>query len=237
MTESSTPAPSLKIRIRVDTAPSIEEAPATLDMRRVLTALGALVLILAAAFGMRGVLKKNSPEPVPTPLAEVTALPVSAPPPAEEIKKSSPAPVVTPVPRKLATPSTAPAATTRTQASAPDPTNRVVRAVLTDTPRKRQPVQALAGDLPVSDITKRFYFFTEIHDVASRRLTHRWEYRGKAVAQIRFSPSGKNWTGSSSKQIPTHMQGAWRAVLVDEHGTELSSVAFTYGKELTAAQN
>ena len=228
MTESSTPAPTLKIRIRFDGAmPSIEEAPATLDMRRVLTALGAVVLIIAAVFGIRSMMKSTAPERLLAPNAEVAARP------AEVIALSPPAPVVAAAPPHI----TEAEAMPRAPASSSQQTNRIVRAVLADTLRKHQPIQELAGNLPVSDVTKRFYFFTDVQDVASRRFTHRWEYRGKAVAQIPFTPTGKTWTGSSSKQIPTHMQGAWRVVLVDERGTELTSVAFSYGKELTAAQN
>ena len=212
MTESTTPPSTLKIRIRIDGAGLPVEAPPatapTLDLRRVSIALAVLVLLLTAAvFGIRALLKNNSPQPVQTPSTE------AAPPPAVAIPTPPPAPVSTPLP--------APASST----------NRVVRAVLTDTVRKHQPVHALAGHLPVSDVTKRFYFFTEVQNVSSRRFIHRWEYRGKPVAQIPFSTNGKNWAGSSSKQIPTHMQGAWRVVLLDERSAELNSVTFTYGKE------
>ena len=220
MTESTTPASTLKIRIRFDGAtPSIEETRPALDPRRVAIALGVLVLILAAIFGIRAMMKKNSPEHVLAPIAEISA------PPAVAIASPPAASVITSLPQ------TAPPSTPRAEPSPPNQTNRVVRTVLTDTLRKHQPMQALAGILPISDVTKRFYFFTEVQNVSSRRFMHRWEYRGKAVAQIPFSPSGKNWTGSSSKQIPTHMQGAWRVVLVDERSAELNSVTFTYGKD------
>ena len=209
MTESSTPT-TLKIRIRFDGAPPpVEPVPdvARFNQLRVTWVLGALVLILIAGFAIRGVMKNNLPEPQSAPVTEVAVLPMPT---------STPLPAV-----EISTPTH-------------PPTNRVIRAALTGSPRQHPPIQELAGELPVADVTKRFYFFTEVHDVASRRFKHRWEYRGKTVAQIPFSPKGKNWTGSSSKQIPTHMQGAWRVVLADEHDAELSSVAFTYGKELTA---
>jgi len=220
MTDSSTSASSLKIRIRFDDAEPLiepESATATLDPRRVGIAVVLLVLAIAAVFGLRDMMKNNSPAPLLAPLAEVTA------PPTPDIAPSSPA--------------VAMATTPNEKLLSPNPANRVVRAVLTDSPRKHYPAQELAGDLPVSDVTKRFYFFTEVHDVVSRRLAHRWEYQGKAMAQISFKPSAANWSGSSNKQIPTHMQGAWRVALVDERGTVLSSVDFTYGKVLTTAQN
>ncbi len=216
MTESTPSASSLKIRIRFDGAAPMIDAPVeetTLHWGRVTV---ALILFVAAVIGIRSVMKGNSIEPLPAPAVQV-ALPAAG-----EVAAPSPATVVTPVP------------VTHISAPSPNPTNRVLRAVLTDSPRKGQPLRESSGALPVSDVTKRFYFFTEVQGVASRRFTHRWEYKGKAVAQIPFSTSGKSWTGSSSKQIPTHMQGQWRAVLVDDRGVELSSVAFTYGKELTA---
>lgn len=228
MTEPSTPASTLKIRIRFDTvAPSSEDdppPPATLNLLRVGVFLGVLVLLVAAIFGIRRMMQQEAPPQVSAPVAEVTSSPAVVtvtPPSAPEINSA---------------PRTAAGSSTR-QESVPHQTNRVVRAALTGTPRKHQPVQELTGELPASDVTKRFYFFTEVREVTSRLFTHRWEYRGKVVAQIPFSPSGKNWSGSSSKQIPTHMQGAWRVVLADEHGSELESVIFIYGKELTAAQN
>lgn len=113
--------------------------------------------------------------------------------------------------------------------------NLVVRALLTDTMRKHLPVTELSGDVPASDVTKQFHFFTEVHDVGSQRFFHRWEYRGKAVAQISFKPSGKSWRAASSKQIPTHMQGEWRVVLVDDHANDLTSVDFVYGTNTPAS--
>ena len=210
MTESSTPTTTLKIRIRFDGAPPpVEPARnvARFNQLRVTWMLGAVVLLLIAVFAIRGIMKNDVPEPPFAPVTEVAALPTPI---------SVPLPIV-----EISTP-------------ALPPTNRVIRAALTSSPRQHPPVQELVGELPVADVTKRFYFFTEVHNVASRRFQHRWEYRGKTVAKIPFSPKGKNWTGSSSKQIPTHMQGAWRVVLVDDRNAELSSVAFTYGKELTA---
>ncbi len=213
MTESSTPAATLKIRIRFDDdATAVEADDVTLNLRRVAV---ALLLILAAAFGIHAVMKNNPPDQAPLPMTQITA------PPAVEITPSPTPPLTAPVPA------------THTQQSSPNQTNRVVRAVLTDTPYKRQTVQSLVGELPAAAAIKRFHFFSEVQNVSSQRFTHRWEYRGKPVAQIVFSPSGKNWAGASSKQIPTHMQGAWRVVLVNESGVELTSVAFTYGKELT----
>lgn len=215
MTESSTSATTLKIRIRFDGAAPPSEpdyAPARFDQRRVMLVVGALALLLATVFGMRSLMKNHSLEPVRVEDVHVAVLPApqpaSAPPAVEEI---SPPPL--------------------------QQTNLVVRAVLTGAPRENASVPELAGEVPAAAGMQRFYFFTEVHAVASRRFKHRWEYRGQAVAQIPFSPKGKKWTGSSSKQIPTHMQGAWRAVLVDDRGVELGSVAFTYGKELTTAQN
>lgn len=216
MTESSTSATTLKIRIRFDGAAPPSEpdyAPARFDQRRVMLVVGALALLLAAVFGLRGLMQNHSPEPV-----RVEDVPIAA------LSAPEPASVVPPA----------------VEAIPPPPlqqTNRVVRAVLTGAPRANASVPELAGEVPAAAGMQRFYFFTEVHAVASRRFKHRWEYRGQAVAQIPFSPKGKKWTGSSSKQIPTHMQGAWRAVLVDDRGAELGSVAFTYGKELTTAQN
>lgn len=225
MTESSTSASTLKIRIRIDSGTQSTEdaipAATTFDRRGMAVMLGAVVLLFIVVFGIRGLMKSNLPKPAvedaPLPLAEINALPgiPSAGSAAVPIPETEPA----------------------SNAPLPDQTNRVVHAVLTDAPRKRKPLQALSGNIPASDVTRRFYFFTEVNAVSSKRFIHRWEYRGKTVAQIPFSPGGKNWSGSSSKQIPTHMQGDWRVVLVDERNTELSGIAFTYGKGLATAQN
>lgn len=216
MTESTPSASSIKIRIRFDGEAPLVGAPVeetTLHWGRV---TAALVLIVATIIGIRSVIKNNSTERLPVPATEV-ALPAVV-----EVPTSSQATVMIPEP------------VAHTSIPSPNTTNRVLRAVLTDRLRKGQPLLESSRELPVSGVTKRFYFFTEVQNVASRRFTHRWEYKGKVVAQIPFSTSGKSWEGSSSKQIPTHMQGEWRAVLVNDHGAELSSVAFTYGKELTA---
>lgn len=174
--------------------------------------VGTLALLLAAVFGLRDLMKNDSLEPVRVEDVQVAVLPAPEPASVPPAVEETPTPPL-------------------------QQTNRVVRAVLTGAPRENASVPELAGEVPAAAGMQRFYFFTEVHAVASRRFKHRWEYRGQAVAQIPFSPKAKKWTGSSSKQIPTHMQGAWRAVLVDDRGAELGSVAFTYGKELTTAQN
>ena len=96
MTESSTSATTLKIRIRFDgAAPPIEpdSDPARFDQRRIILVLGALALLLAAVLGMRGLMKNNSPEPVRAEDAEVAVLPApepaSVPLAAEEIPPPS----------------------------------------------------------------------------------------------------------------------------------------------------
>ncbi len=106
--------------------------------------------------------------------------------------------------------------------------NRVVRALITDTVRSALPGAALRGTAPATDVTQKFYFFTELENPAGKRFAHVWEYNGKTVARIEFKPRTNPWRALSSKKFAAHMTGQWRAVLLNEHGAELTSVPLEY---------
>lgn len=148
----------------------------------------------------------------------------TTPAPLPELKSHQPVPSS----RPAATPAALPVATPNSVED--HERNRVVRAFLTANMRGHAPGESLSETVPVSDVTKKFYFYTQVADVDAATLTHRWIYRGSTIASIPFKPPrGKEWRASSSKKIPNHMTGEWRVVLVNERGTELASASFTYG--------
>lgn len=112
-----------------------------------------------------------------------------------------------------------------------DVSNRVIRALITDSMRGNVPGPTIGAQAPLADTTRKFYFYTELQQPAGKRFAHVWEYNGKTVARIDFKPRTNPWSASSSKKIPAHMKGAWRATLVDENGMELASVPLVYGVE------
>lgn len=234
----STDPRNLKIRIRMSgpASPPVVEIPVTTapSLRTPVSFTMAAVVLLIGGWGLWALLAQHNDDAdesttvdmqpfITTPSNErssvaATALPVP------ETTQGAPSPAIQ---KATAAPQS------RTPVKSPDTAsagaNLIVHAVLSDKMRNHRPVTELAGNVPASDVTMRLHFFTEVHDVGSRRFTHRWEYRGKPVAQINFKPSGRNWSAASSKQIPTHMQGEWRVVLADDQGRALTSLDFVYG--------
>lgn len=215
------PARTIKIRIRIPDRAVPAQAAVLRTAPENARPLRFIVSILALFLGVTALVLLRAPEtPPPEPSAEVATLGSASPPetalPVTGITESHPA---GPVPASVAVPGN----------ENNGGRNRVIRALLTDSLRGQQPDAALGTEIPAADKTVRFYFFTEVGQPTGKSYAHVWEYNGKVAARIPFNPRSDPWRASSNKRIPTHLQGQWRAVLVDEHGNELASTGFTYG--------
>lgn len=204
MSEASS-GKSLRIRVRIpDGAQPVSAAEA--ETRRVRPAVWVL-LTLGMSIGLGTGLW---PSPEPKPVAENPAPEVGVPAAVE----------------------TTPAAVPTETALPPQPANphnRVLRALIADSMRGQTPGAELSATIPAAQTTRRFYFFTEVEQPEGKRFAHLWQHEGKTTARIAFQPRNSPWRASSNKRIPSHLQGRWRAVLVDEHDNELASAEFIYG--------
>ena len=101
----------------------------------------------------------------------------------------------------------------------------VGRAIFTTEIDDREP-QNTIRELPNSH--RKIYYFTELRDMAGQTVTHRWTYKGKTMAKIRFKVRGSRWRVYSSKKLEPQQVGQWQASVVDSSGRTLSSASFNY---------
>lgn len=73
----------------------------------------------------------------------------------------------------------------------------------------------------LSSNSDKVYFFTELSNLAGQRVTHRWQYQGKLMAEIKFNVKSDRWRVFSSKKIRPDWTGEWSVDLLDEHGNSL----------------
>ena len=75
---------------------------------------------------------------------------------------------------------------------------------------------------------KRLYYFTELRGMKGDSIIHRWDHRGRTVANLTFNISGDRWRVYSSKNLPSSMKGRWNVVVTDSSGNPLVSESFVY---------
>lgn len=101
----------------------------------------------------------------------------------------------------------------------------VARAVFTSQILDREPVDEL-HTVPVS--LGRVFFFTDLRGLEGQIISHRWEYQGKQLAEIKFKVGGPRWRVYSSKNLLPEWTGLWRVSVSDQNGAVISSSEFEY---------
>jgi len=93
---------------------------------------------------------------------------------------------------------------------------------------------AIENKEPVSDLQKissaitRVYFFTELMGLSGHKISHRWEYQGKIMAEITFEIGADRWRTWSSKNMLSSWTGSWQVSVVDEGGNIIEQKSFEY---------
>jgi len=121
-----------------------------------------------------------------------------------------------------------PAAASPAAAAAPaatPSTGMVARSQFTTAVQDREPVDKVTN--LINDKT-RVYFFSEIKDAASQKVTHRWEHDGKVVSEVGFDIGGDRWRVYSSKTLDPAQTGEWKVSIVDGDGRTLGANTFSY---------
>jgi len=124
----------------------------------------------------------------------------------------------------LALPAAWPPATAL-EAGEGNPPGRVARSQFTSAVREREPVdrvQVLTND------RRRIYFFTELHGLAGQTVTHRWAWRGRVMAEVRFPVGGPRWRVWSSKRLLPSWTGTWEVSVLDGQGRVLHRERLRY---------
>jgi hypothetical protein len=117
--------------------------------------------------------------------------------------------------------STVPPASSMEQVSS----EHVTRAVFTTRMENREPADTVTS---LSNDHHKIYFFSELSGLAGQVVTHRWEYQGKTMAEIKFNVGGPRWRVWSSKTLLPQWTGEWRVTIIDGSGNKVGEGTFNY---------
>jgi len=110
--------------------------------------------------------------------------------------------------------------------SAERPPGKVARAIFTSKIIDREPADNLAEIINTSE---RIYFFTDLRNLKGQIVTHRWEYKDKVMAEVKFKVGeGPRWRVYSSKNLLPEWTGVWTVIVSDENEQTLNASAFNY---------
>ncbi|GMQ91319.1 MAG: hypothetical protein BMS9Abin11_0627 [Gammaproteobacteria bacterium] len=130
-----------------------------------------------------------------------------------------------------ATPSATSSSTAATPAKAMAK-GEVARSAFTTSVDNREPVDNINS---LENNQTKIYYFTELRNMQGQTVKHRWEYKGKIMAEVPFQINGSRWRTYSSKKLDPSWNGEWKASVVDEAGNTLSVNTFTYSKAEASA--
>jgi len=102
---------------------------------------------------------------------------------------------------------------------------RVSRSYFTSMVKNHEPVDNL---LSLSSKQRVIYFFTELVQLNNQVVTHRWEYKGKLIADVKFNVKGNRWRVWSKKTLRPDWLGEWRVTVIGQNGQVLGTGKFEY---------
>ena len=74
----------------------------------------------------------------------------------------------------------------------------------------------------------KIYFFTNIRNLSGERITHRWIYQGRVMADVSFNINGPRWRVWSSKNLWHTWIGEWTVEVLTADGSVLYEKVFNY---------
>ena len=74
----------------------------------------------------------------------------------------------------------------------------------------------------------KIYFFTNISNLDGERITHRWIYKDKIMADVSFDINGPRWRVWSSKNLWYTWIGKWKVQVLRMDGSLLYEKIFNY---------
>ena len=101
----------------------------------------------------------------------------------------------------------------------------VTRALFTTAIQNREPTDTVTS---LTNDKNKIYFFSELKGMGGHIVTHRWEYQGKTMGEVKFNVGGPRWRVWSSKSLLPQWTGEWRVSILDESGKLLGEATFNY---------
>ena len=102
----------------------------------------------------------------------------------------------------------------------------VVRAQLTSAINEREPIDTLNEVWLDNGVSKRIFFFIQLHNQGGRQVSVHWYYGAEEVAMVNLNIGNQNWRTNSSKLLSNHQLGKWHVTLVDQNGRLLAQKDF-----------
>ncbi len=118
-----------------------------------------------------------------------------------------------------------------TAASAPGTTlesassEHVARALFTSEVQNREPTDSITS---LSNDKNKIYFYSDLTRLGGQTVTHRWEYQGKTMSEVKFNVGGPRWRVWSSKTLLPQWTGEWRVLIIDGSGNKVGEGTFNY---------
>ncbi|MEJ2610908.1 MAG: DUF2914 domain-containing protein [Candidatus Thiodiazotropha sp.] len=100
----------------------------------------------------------------------------------------------------------------------------VARALFTTNVVKREPVDQVVS---AGEDLQSIYFFTDLRNLQGRVITHRWEFEGEFVRDVKFQVGGPHWRVYSKKMLNSGLAGKWTVMVLDESGWPLHASILT----------
>ena len=106
----------------------------------------------------------------------------------------------------------------------------VARSIFTTLIDNREPVDKVKQ---VPQQTNDVFYFTELRDMEGQMAKHRWEFKGKVIAEVNFKVRGPRWRVWSKKSFIPGWSGDWKVSVVNGADEIISEevIAFTEATE------
>ena len=101
----------------------------------------------------------------------------------------------------------------------------VARSIFTTLIDNREPVDKLKQ---VPEKNNDVFYFTELRDMSGQTAKHRWEYKGKVVAEVKFNVRGPRWRVWSKKTFLPGWSGDWKVSVVNGANEIISEEMIAY---------
>jgi hypothetical protein len=67
-----------------------------------------------------------------------------------------------------------------------------------------------------------------LRNLKGQAITHRWVYKGKNMAEVKFYPKSNRWRVYSSKNLWHKWTGRWKVEVLNQHDQILLTKTFEY---------
>ena len=101
----------------------------------------------------------------------------------------------------------------------------VARSIFTTLIDNREPVDKVK-QVPTN--TSDVFYYTELRDMAGQTAKHRWEYKGKVVAEVDFKVRGPRWRVWSKKSFQPGWAGDWKVSVLNGANEVISEEMIAY---------